>query len=343
MTFGSAADNVFNIYGRSGDTYRGFGESPRGLYYSCMKESATVLTINTVEENRTKYSNLDQRRADKARKLQDIVGLPTRALVKLIDANGIPNCPVTRADLNIADDLLGPSHAGLKGKTTRHSEPRVRSDIDVLPPSIKEKYMKVTFGADIMYVNGIRLFITISRHIQFGTVARIKDAAKETLIDCIQQVLKCYSKIGFTIQTINMDSQFAPINNDVDQGNTNEEGPTTNMVTADEHEPHIERFIITSKERIRSMQCTLPFKKLPVKVTIELVYSCIFWWNAIIKFTGVSGTLSPRKIVTGMTLDYNNHCKLQFGEYVQMHEITNKLTKQERTVGALAIRPTGNT
>ena len=144
-------------------------------------------------------------------------------------------------------------------------------------------------------------------------------------------------------QNYHMDSQFAPIKNDVEQGNANEEGPTTNLVTADEHEPHIERFIRTSKERIRSVQCTLPFKKLPGKVTIELVYSCMFWWNAMIKFTGVSGTLSPRTIVTGMTLDYNKHYKLQFGEYVQTHEITNKLTKHERTVGALAIRPTGNT
>ena len=203
--------------------------------------------------------------------------------------------------------------------------------------------MKVTLGADIMYVNGIRFFITISRHIQFGTVARIKDAAKETLIDCIQQVQKCYSKRGFTIQTINMDSQFAPIKSDVEQGNANEEGPTKNLVTADEHEPHIERFIRTSKERIRSVQCTLPFEKLPGKVTIELVYSCMFWWNSMNKFKGVSGTLSPRTIVTGMTLDYNKHCKLQFGKYVKTHEITNKLTKQERMFGALALRLTGNT
>ena len=88
----------------------------------------------------------------------------------------------------------------------RKSEPRVRSDIDVLPLSIKESYIKFTPCSDIMYVNGIQFFITISRHIQFGSVARIKDAAKETLIDCIQQVQKCYSKRGFTIQTINMDS-----------------------------------------------------------------------------------------------------------------------------------------
>ena len=121
VTFDSAADNVFKMYVRSGDTYRGFGESPRGLYYSCMKESATVLKINTVEENKTKHSTLDQRRADKARKFQDIVGLPTRALVKLIDTNGIPNCPVTRADLKIADDILGPSLVVLQGKTTRQS------------------------------------------------------------------------------------------------------------------------------------------------------------------------------------------------------------------------------
>ena len=69
------------------------------------------MTINTVEEKKTKYSNLDQRRADKARKFQDIVGLPTRALVNLIDANGITNCPVTRAYLKISDDILGPSLA----------------------------------------------------------------------------------------------------------------------------------------------------------------------------------------------------------------------------------------
>ena len=31
VTFDSAADNVFKMYGRSGDTYRGFRESPRGL------------------------------------------------------------------------------------------------------------------------------------------------------------------------------------------------------------------------------------------------------------------------------------------------------------------------
>ena len=55
VTFESASDNVFKMYGRSGDTYRGFGELPRGMYYSCMKESETVLTINTVEENKTKY------------------------------------------------------------------------------------------------------------------------------------------------------------------------------------------------------------------------------------------------------------------------------------------------
>ena len=32
VTFENAADNVFEMYGRSGDIYRGFGESPIGLY-----------------------------------------------------------------------------------------------------------------------------------------------------------------------------------------------------------------------------------------------------------------------------------------------------------------------
>jgi hypothetical protein len=55
----------------------------------------------------------------------------------------------------------------------------------------------------------------------------------------------------------------------------------------------------------------------------------------------VSDTLSPRTIITGQTVDFNRHCKYEFGQYVQTHEEHNN-SMVPRTTGALAMRPTGN-
>ena len=55
----------------------------------------------------------------------------------------------------------------------------------------------------------------------------------------------------------------------------------------------------------------------------------------------MSHTISPREVVTGLRIDHNKHCKYEFGEYVQTHEEhTNGL--EPRTIGALALFPTGN-
>jgi hypothetical protein len=56
---------------------------------------------------------------------------------------------------------------------------------------------------------------------------------------------------------------------------------------------------------------------------------------------GISKELSPRTIITGGHLDYIKHCKCEFGEYVQVHEPHNN-SMASCTVGALALRPTGN-
>jgi hypothetical protein len=46
--------------------------------------------------------------------------------------------------------------------------------------------------------------------------------------------------------------------------------------------------------------------------------------------------------VTGQQLDFNKHCKLEFGAYVQTHEQHDN-SMDSRTIGAIALRPTGNT
>ena len=74
---------------------------------------------------------------------------------------------------------------------------------------------------------------------------------------------------------------------------------------------------------------------------IELVFARVFWFHAFPHHDGISTTMSPREIITGMTLEYNHHCKHQYGDYVQTHEQHDN-TMSLRTTGAIALRTTGN-
>ena len=75
---------------------------------------------------------------------------------------------------------------------------------------------------------------------------------------------------------------------------------------------------------------------------MELVLTCILWMNVCPKKLGVLDTMSPRTNITWLVIDYNKHCKLQFGGYVQTHESHDKSTGKARTIGDLDLRPTVN-
>ena len=84
------------------------------------------------------------------------------------------------------------------------------------------------------------------------------------------------------------------------------------------------------------------FKKTTGRITMELVLSCVFWLNEYPRKSGVSNTMSPRNTITGIMIDYNNHCNIRFGEYAHTHESHDKITGTARTIGYLDLRQTGN-
>ena len=86
---------------------------------------------------------------------------------------------------------------------------------------------------------------------------------------------------------------------------------------------------------------TLPFNHMPPRIVIEMAKHSIYWLNSFPHPNGVSDDLSPHTIITGQTVDFNRHCKYEFGEYVQTHEQHDN-SMAPRTIGALALRPTGN-
>ena len=113
------------------------------------------------------------------------------------------------------------------------------------------------------------------------------------------------------------------------------------MMSHDKHVREIEHYIHVVEERARAIYSTLPFTHMTPCFVLEMVKSAVFWLNSFAHANGVSLTISPIEVVTGLWIDHNRHCKYEFGGYVQTHE-ENTNGMEPRTMGALDVFPSGN-
>jgi len=68
------------------------------------------------------------------------------------------------------------------------------------------------------------------------------------------------------------------------------------------------RYIRTVKEMARCILNDLPFKKLPVRITAEMIYNVIFCLDSFPSRNGILGILSPRKGIMGQDINYKAQC-----------------------------------
>jgi hypothetical protein len=113
-------------------------------------------------------------------------------------------------------------------------------------------YENVTLSIDIMFINKIPFFITISRHLHFGTVESITDRQTSTVAAALTRVISIYRRRGFCVTSVLANPEFESLTN------TMHDIPF-NFCAQDEHVPDIERYIQTVKDRVRSCFTTLPY------------------------------------------------------------------------------------
>ena len=70
------------------------------------------------------------------------------------------------------------------------------------------------------------------------------------------------------------------------------------------------------------------------KMIIEIVYTEIFCLNYFYPSGTIIVGLTQRTSMKGLSIDYNLHCKNEFGTYVQNHE-QNDNSMTESTVGLI--------
>jgi len=84
------------------------------------------ILVHTVDSIKNKYTVKEYSDARKARSIQDIIGRPnTTDYIRYVENNMLPNCPITKADIIRAEEILGPNLGSLKGKTTRTKPSKV--------------------------------------------------------------------------------------------------------------------------------------------------------------------------------------------------------------------------
>jgi hypothetical protein len=319
------------IITRDDGSHMEFVPSHDGLYYYDFQQSIRrkeqlqkeqTMMIKTVEGIQRNFTKREIEAAEDARRLYVIMGRPSqKAFEEIIGGGKLINNTVTIQDFRNALEMFGEDLGVLKGKTTRKKPDHVAIHIGPKPQP-----KNIILSVDLMYFTGLTFLITVSRNIRFITAMLLTDRKKTTIFAVLKQVFRIYQGRGHAVEDIEFvngeenpihtmlaDNEFQALQQDVE-----ELGVNVHVVTKEEHVPEVERQNRVIKERARAIVQTLPYKTIPKKIRVALIYYVIFWLNNIPK---EGQKLSPKEMIMGtQVLDYKTLCKLPFGAYVQVHD-----------------------
>ena len=336
ITYNSEQDDIFHVHKE--DRIIDFVSSDNGLYYHNTKNRQMTM-VNTIAKNKENYTQQQIKRADEVQKLYKMTAHPTMEnLIKMLEEGHMRNCTLTRQDVLNSFDIYGKELHGLKGKTQRQKPPALRIEYTPVPTKILQLYQNVVLAIDLFFVNNLPFLHTVSEYIKFHTTEHMITRDGDTIMQGLEKAIAVYNRRGFKIDTITADPEFDKLQIQLET----KFGVKYEQNGSGDHVPLIENANKTIKQRIRSVWSTLPYREhMPRLITQELVGFATVWVNTNIPKNGISKTMSPREIMTGVKMDYKKHCKAPFGCYAQVYQGTdNSMT--ERTVAAICLGPTFN-
>ena len=164
-------------------------------------EHGTVLEVETILENKSKFSKQDVHKAELARALglQHVAGhlRNKQLLLERAQKNQLKNSPITPRDIRQMKEFLGPSVPGLKGKMARKQKGRIQPDVVPVPKHIQDYYQETILVIDIMHVNQIPFLITTSRHIHYHTASVLPSMKGDIIVSTLRVMFKFYWKNDF--------------------------------------------------------------------------------------------------------------------------------------------------
>jgi hypothetical protein len=210
ITYDSAVSDVITVHREEhGKPDMHFRMHPSGLHYYDPVEEALIF-LQTVEENKAKFSKREVEGAATARRLYATLNYPSVPDYKWAVMNHhIWNCPIDVRDIKVATEIWGKNIAVLKGKTVRtKGGPIPAASVIPVPNDFLRLHRDVTLVADIFFVNGHAFFMTFSRKITFTTVAHLVSRKVANVHKFFVEVYTLYRQRGFRITTVLVDGNL---------------------------------------------------------------------------------------------------------------------------------------
>ena len=162
----------------------------------------------------------------------------------MVSGKIIENCSNVAKDVKHSSAIFGPNLPGLRVKPVRQRPERVVPEYLGIPNDFYRLHHFFILTADVMFVNGIPLFTTLSRDIIFGTAEHVPSRTAKQLYKSLIKIVKLYAMGGFIVRNVLMDGEFEKVKPEV-------EIIDINISAAREHVGEIDRYHRTLKERSR--------------------------------------------------------------------------------------------
>ena len=141
------------------------------------------------------------------RQKQQQVGIPYEAeFAKMVSGNHVKNAPVTVQDISNARAIFGPLLENTRGKTVRKKPERV--EVVRVDHDFHKINHFVTLTADVMFVNGNKFLVTLSRRIRLFTAEFILTSTAAQLSSSIKKIVNLYARAGFVVNPFLLTKKF---------------------------------------------------------------------------------------------------------------------------------------
>ena len=118
--------------------------------------------------------------------------------------------------MNRSHTIYGPPIPPIKGRTRYQESTRVPDLAPIqLPKSLHKDLQNVTLCVDYHFVNGVTVFHTISRRLDYRTVSFPLSRSRPIIVEELKKVYQKYNSRGFRITDIHADHEFEKVRTDI--------------------------------------------------------------------------------------------------------------------------------
>ena len=188
-----------------------------------------------------------------------------------------------------------------------------------------------------MHVNGLMFLMSVSKHIGLVQCICIRKKNREKFLEAILLMIRVYRARGvFEVVSIGANKAF-----DAVESKIKDEPYNVSLTTcdADRYGEVAKRTIRFVKERIRTVRLAMLYKKLPRRMTIEMVHCVVVLMNSIPQKNSLHSIILPRELVMGKKF----RCPtIRIGQYIQGIISGTNETDKERSIDALYLGRANN-